>query len=215
VLRVSRILAQAGLVDPSWFTQESRDRGHVVHAIGEAYLRKQDIEFGRSFDGYAKALRDGLATLDFQPVCIERRLVMHDITGRPDAIGWLPRPVGRLMSGPTILDIKSGARKPAHGIQLAFYETLANATPDLRLQLPDALAQLPWQRVGFYVKDTGRYTLHPYDDYNDRLVAEALIDITKWRIANGLLKVDDVALQDDDPSYLEAYQDGRRTLDGA
>jgi hypothetical protein len=131
---------------------------------------------------------------------------------RPDTIGLIHNPVGRLRAGPTIIDIKSGDKIAAHGIQLALYESLADATPDLRLALPPEYRDLPWQRVGLYVRDTGRYSLHPYLDDGDRLIAQAILDLTRWRIAHGLLDPGTVAMQDDDPTFLEEYHAGRTLI---
>lgn len=199
--RVSSLLALAGLVDPWWYTPESRERGHTVHAIGEAVLTGQPVEVAQAYLGYAKALRAGVEALGLQTICAERRLQRGKITGRPDVIGWLPRGVGSIRRGPAIVDIKSGDRMSCHAIQLGFYEWLADGTPDLRAALPDGYQDFPWNRVGLYVKENGSYKLHPYEDPHDRLVCSAITDLVEWRIAHGLLKPTDAAAQEDDPVF--------------
>lgn len=198
------MLALAGLVDSWWFTQESRDRGHTVHCIGEQALRNEPITVAPTYSGYAVAVKAAVSTLKIRPICIERRLLYHDINGRPDVIGWIPEPVGRIPAGPIIGDFKSGDPAPTHSIQLGFYEILADLTPDLRAELPSKFQNLPWQRVGMYVKPTGRFKLKHYTDPNDKRIAAAIVDLVRWRAANKLLgesAAQSYSYADDDPSF--------------
>lgn len=198
MFRVSRLLSSAGLTDPWFFTQVARDRGHIVHCIAEQVFTHQPVTVAPAYAGFELALRLAKRTLKFEPICVERRLSRMDLTGRPDAIGWIPDRVGQIHPGPAILDVKSGERYPSHGIQLCWYCELADATADLRAALPEAFRDLPWQRIGVYVKETGRFTLHHYTDPLDTLICSAIIDLARWREAHGLLRSGELA-QDDDP----------------
>lgn len=207
MIRVSRLLSQYGLVDDAWWTPVGRDRGTVVHALAEGEMLRQPVTAGPAYDGYARAVRDGLAALGFVPLFVERRLTRwaEGITGRPDGIGYVPRPVGKVMAGPAIVDIKSGDKEPYHALQLALYEWLAAATEDLRAALPTALQDLPWQRVGLYVKENGRFKIHPYAEPTDREVALSLVTVTNWRITHGLLASERTdPRQPDDPAVPDA-----------
>lgn len=204
MIRVSRLLAQNGLTDPWWFTEEARELGRIVHLIAEAICQGQDVQVAPSFNGYKLALQRTWALLDMVPLAIERRLTSaaDGVTGRPDVVGYLPRVIGAIPSGPIIVDFKSGAREPSHGVQLALYERLADATPDLRAALPPEHRDLPWTRLGAYVKDTGRFRVHPYTDPHEVLVAHAILTLTEFKTHKGLLAPSaDEAGQPDDPAF--------------
>jgi hypothetical protein len=190
------------LVDPYWFTEAARERGHSVHTIAEAIFQGQPVHVSPAYAGYKTALEQGIGALRFSPVCIERRLQARDLTGRPDAVGYVARQIGSIYPGPAIVDIKSGAPMPAHGIQLSLYEHLADAN-NLRATLPEWFRDLPWNRIGLYVQETGHYKIHPYLDPNDGFIAQAIVDVTRWRVAHGLLAMDPTA-PEDDPIFPEA-----------
>lgn len=199
--RVSTLLGLAGLVDPWWFTAESRERGHTVHAIGEQILRQLGVDVSPDYEGYKLALMHGVLILKIQPICIERRLQDGIKNGRPDVIGWIPEAVGAVPAGPVIVDIKSGERAPTHALQLEFYRQLADATPDLRNSLPEQFRNLPWQRIGFYVRPNGTYKFHLYDDPLDYFICNAIVDLIAWRAANGLIEAEQSYSYADDPSF--------------
>src|SRR5688572_12100267 len=94
MFRVSRVLAAAGLVDTTWFTEQSRDRGRAVHAIAEAIFQQQVVYSAPAYEGFASAIRAGVVALGFEAVCVEQRLSAFDLSGRPDAIGFVRRPLG-------------------------------------------------------------------------------------------------------------------------
>jgi hypothetical protein len=203
MFRVSRVLSASGLVDPQWFTEASRERGRAVHAIAEAVFQDHIVHVAPAYEGYKTALMNGIAALRFSPVCIERRLFDRDLSGRPDAVGFISHNTGdQIQAGPAIVDIKSGARMPSHGLQLAFYEQLADANK-LRDLLPSWFRDQPWERIGLYVRDTGTYKIHRYADYADQYVAQALIDVIRWRHAHGLIEPDDVSDYEDPAFHME------------
>jgi len=203
MFRVSRLLTLAGFVDSYWFTPEGRDRGQLVHMMAEQVFTDHAVAVAPGFSGYELALRNAKAALHFTPIAVERRLNAFGISGRPDLIGWIDRKMSSdIHAGPVIIDIKSGGQYPSHGIQLAYYARLAEATPDLRQALPTEIRALPWQRLGLYVRETGRYKLHPYTDMRDRFVADAILDVVMFRYDHGMLAAD-AAIQADDPSVPE------------
>jgi hypothetical protein len=184
--RVSALLASVGLVDAYWFTEAARDRGRIVHSIGESIFRGEAAMVAPVWQGWADAILDGVRALDLQSIAVERRLWSGTVTGRPDVVGWLPRSVGKIPAGPVIVDLKSGAAFPAHGVQLAMYERLADGTAGLREALPDAAQRLPWARVGLYVTEDGAHRFKHYTDPADRATALAIIQIAAWRDAHGI-----------------------------
>ncbi|HET9023069.1 MAG TPA: hypothetical protein VFN64_00765 [Burkholderiaceae bacterium] len=190
------MLTAAGLTDAYWFTHEGRERGRAIHAVAADVFDGREVAVAPVHDGYLKALVAAYRALRFAAICVERRLFDGDVTGRPDAVGWLAHPIGRVPAGPAIVDVKSGDRSPAHGIQLALYANLADALR-LRHLLPPEYRDLPWQRLGLYVRSNGRYALHHYDDDHDYRIAEAILDLTRWRLAHGLLRDDGLTFSDD------------------
>src|SRR3990167_9897446 len=124
--RVSSVLENFGLVDASWYTESSRERGDLVHLIAEQVFQARPITVSPAFDGYRRAIESARDALGLMIICVERRLTSGVISGRPDVIGWVTRPVGTFLHpGPVIGDIKSGAARPSHQLQLQFYVTLA------------------------------------------------------------------------------------------
>jgi len=193
-----------GLVDPSWYTHEGQERGHVVHMAAEGIFTGQPVSVAAEYRGYVSALEAAFETLKFIAIWVEKRLCLKDVTGRPDAIGWLTARTGKLWPGPVIIDVKSGDKDVSHGVQLSFYEMLADAC-GAREALPSEFRELPWQRVGLYVNARGGYRLHPHTDPNDRLIAHAILDLTRWRVAHGLITPD---RNDDDPELAEEVAHG-------
>lgn len=197
MLRASTLLHLAGLVDDRWFTPESRERGTTVHLIARQVFTGRPVDVAPEYEGYAKALRDGYAALGLQPICVEQRLSMDGLTGRPDLVGWLPNHIGSgIHAGPAIPDVKSGDPYPVHGVQLALYERLAEAE-GLRRHLPPSMRNLPWQRIGFYVREDGTYRLRPYTESEDRIIADLILDLTRWRVAHGALTLPTETFDDD------------------
>ena len=200
--RVSRLLHEFGLVDSRWFTDASRERGHHVHTIAEqVFTGQQSLAVGAGYVAYWNALKGAAKALSAKMICVERRLWGRDVTGRPDAVGWLETSVGQhLRPGPVIIDIKSGAPAAAHGLQLAWYAKLADET-GLRHQLPSHYEIFPWQRVCVHVGDDGRYHLTPYTNVTDAAICDAIVDVAHWRRQHGY-GCDDVSpdrIFDDDP----------------
>ncbi len=191
--RVSELLNRYGFVDKRWFTEEARDRGTTVHSIAEGVLLNQAMTVAPAYQGYERGLRLGLEALGFEcrPEDVEKRLAYGHITGRPDAPGWLPRPVGRYQAGPAIVDFKSGVKLAGHGVQLSFYEWLVdfsglNPALGARSRLPAAFNDLPYSRIALYVHDDGNYRLEHFTSQSDRQVAKAIIAIDTFRRAHGL-----------------------------
>jgi hypothetical protein len=188
-IRVSELLAMAGCVDPWWFTAAGRQRGTTVHFIGEQLLLRRDGAFAPEYAGYAMAISNGMAALGFQPLVVERRLVhrTRPVKGRPDTCGLVPVRKGKVPAGPALVDIKSGNPARFHALQLGLYEILADDNEALQDMLPDRWRGYPWTRIGLYVHEDGKHQLKVYDDPGDRAVCGAILDLTEWRIANGII----------------------------
>lgn len=200
MIRVSSLISTFGLSpDPYWFTSEGRRRGQAVHWVGEQVLRRNDTTVQPELQGYQSGLMALRDTFGWQPVTIEKRLNDVDVTGRPDTIGFVPYPVGKVHAGPAVADIKSGLPYASHAIQLAIYERLAERN-GIRDLLPSEFRDLPFTRWGWYVKPDGDYRNKVYPEPTDRLVSDALVTLYRFRKAHGLIVDSTEAI--DDPSEI-------------
>lgn len=194
--RVSNILGTCGMVDTWWFQPEHQERGRAVHWLLEAVLRGEEVQPGEQYAGYVKGIRAALAALPLVPVQVETRLTANGTTGRPDVVGFFTKPVGYFPAGPVIIDGKTGIPMPVHRAQLAFYEMLAEAN-GLRDLMPPEQRRLPWTLLGLYVDAKGGHRLKTYGGPEDREVMHAALTLTRWRVANGLLDAEALAVKDE------------------
>jgi hypothetical protein len=218
--RVSSLLAMAGVTGGAeWFyTEAGQERGHAVHIIGEEAFAKREIVVSPEYAGYATAVTRARDALGIIVIGLEQRLFdrSRNYSGRPDVIGYLPRPVGKIPAAAVIADLKSGDPMASHALQLGFYEMLAEANPEIRKRLPEKYNRLPFQRIGIYVKANGSYKIKHYTDFNDRHVCNAILNLAAWRQRNGLFSStsdgDGSREPDDDPFTLPSghVQDGNR-----
>jgi hypothetical protein len=148
---------------------------------------------------YKSALRNWY--VDFRPTVLftERRVTSERkrLTGRLD-LGIVYNDDG------VVVDLKTGANAPSHGIQVAGYADLANDDPALtELLLRHTFG--PWNRAILYLRGDGKYDWRgpmrllqdgPQDAYLFRS-AHALV---AWRYDHGLLSViDGPPYEDDEP----------------
>jgi hypothetical protein len=116
---VTTIIAAAGLIDDSHFTEESRERGKAVHAASH-YLDEGDLDLSTVLGEHRPYLDAWVKfrnQTEFEPDRIEHR-VYHSIYGY---CGTLDR-TGRFGDRSTaILDIKTGLEAAWHAIQIGAY----------------------------------------------------------------------------------------------
>jgi hypothetical protein len=163
---VTTLLQEAGLVDTRWFTDEARERGTAVHHATAAYdlgalhpddyTRPDARPFLLAYVAAMEALRPAWTEIE-----VPRYSAQHRFAGRPDRLGVTPD--GRH----TVLEIKTGARAPWHGVQLALQAILwAGET---------GLAPRAHQRLVVYLGASGRFRVVSY--------TEIVSDFdTAWRV---------------------------------
>jgi hypothetical protein len=138
---ITQIIADMGLIDPSWFTDYSRERGTFVHRIIQWHLSGELDEetVDESLIGYLNAWKQFELDAGFVPTAIEVPLAseLYRYAGTPDYIG-------RLNGCEAVIDAKSGGISPATGLQLAAQEILAGR---------------PLKRFALQLMDTGKYKL--------------------------------------------------------
>jgi hypothetical protein len=142
---VTEILRSAGLIDPTWYTDEARQRGTAVHSACEFY-DQNDLDLD-SLDpqiaGYVKAYIRFREMQDASPEWIEIPLSdkTESYAGTPDRV-FITRPR-------SLVDLKSGSFHPSHKFQLAAYVNM----------LDDPFS---YSRFGLYLKENGSFSVREF-----------------------------------------------------
>ena len=119
---VTQILTEAGIINPTWYTEESMERGTIVHLACE-YLDQGDLDestIDPSIIGYIESYKKFKAHLGYTPEWIE--VPQKDPTGvyagTPDRI---------IITRPRSLDdLKTGPYQHWHRLQSAAYVNTLN-----------------------------------------------------------------------------------------
>jgi hypothetical protein len=154
---ITGMLEQAGLIDDRWYTEESCERGQVVHRLTADYDLGA-IEDVRSvvsgFKPYLEAHVAAMRILRPQWAHVEEPLVStrYRFGGRPDRVGLV-------YGAHSVLEVKSGALEAAHAIQTALQAILAGE--ELHLP-PEAI-----NRYGLYLTKAGKFKLEQFIDRGD------------------------------------------------
>lgn len=166
---VTQVIASAGLIDGSaWMTEEHRLRGQAVHRACELddAMALDEETVDSVIAPYLKAWRALRMTVAMVVRGSEER-VYHDAYGYA---GTLDRRaeirIGRRRVS-AVIDLKTGGRQRATGVQLAAYQK--------------AVGQ-PWtHRYGAYLQDDGRFDLVEYNDPRDFPTFLAALSIHNWK----------------------------------
>ena len=167
MLRVSEVLAIAGLTDPSFFTDRGSERGTAAHAtcalddIGDL----DETSVDPIVAPYLAAWRKFRSEMKPEILAVEEpveSVAMGFCTGGIDRRVMLD---GR----ETILDIKTGSPLPEHAIQLAAYCLL----------FPRIMA-----RGCVYLRDDGSYQIRMFHDRKDFAVFKAALTVAAWKKEN-------------------------------
>lgn len=163
---ITSMLMDAGYVDDLWMTEEGRDRGSAVHGLCTDYdlgaisdpSTVEPDEYKGYFLAYVEAMRR------IKPTWTHVEIAMVHPTqrwgGRPDRCGvvWGAR---------AVLEIKTGQRHPATGIQLALQAMLVAREWSLP---PEAIL-----RYELRLKANGKAVLDEHTDKGDFGKARAVI----------------------------------------
>lgn len=170
LISVTRVLQEAGLIDPQWFTEDAAMRGTYVH---EAIALHHDDDLAmEALDPVLRPYVEGylrfLSETFFDAMQIEQRVFSESLgyAGTFDVLGHLPsQPPGY-----DLIDVKSGGRPATVGLQLAAYVRCLPVGVHRRwcLQLPG----------------DGSYRLHRCEDRTDEHVFLAALTVAKWKRAN-------------------------------
>lgn len=165
---VTQVLRECGLIDGQWFTEEARLRGQYV-AEATALIDDNDQldeeDLHPALLGYCKAWRGFKA----ESKCV----ILGSEEQVSNAIyryaGTLDRRV--MLNGiETIVDIKTGAAAPWHGLQLAGYAGCFG---------------FPLRRAGVYLRENGEYGLVTYADETDLPTFLSAVTMVHWKAKKG------------------------------
>lgn len=163
---VTAILQHAGLIDTTWFTDEARDRGSVLH-VAAHYLDEGDLDWGtvdpivlprlRQYQRFLEEVRPDMLAIE-EPVVNETLRYQ----------GRLDRRL-RIGGREGILDIKGPSRAAWQSLQVAMY---ASCFPR------------PLARWTLHLSDD-RYNLIEHKGRMDWEAAKACLTLAAWRQSNG------------------------------
>lgn len=164
---VTEILARAGLIDATWFTDYARERGQRVHTATQFLDEGLDVDWQslppdvvprvRQYQIFREAVRPDILDIEEK---VENLTLRYQ--GKPD------RRV-RIGGREGILDIKPPSRCAWHRLQLSLYA---------------ACFKQPMARWNLYLSDE-RYQLVEHKDRSDWDVAKACITLAAWKERHG------------------------------
>lgn len=176
---VTQVLTGVGLIDATWFTEESAWRGSVVHACCQ-YDDEGDLDESSVPEeawGYLRGWRrfkSETCIREFQE--IEKPHFYDLYAGTPDRIvTYTDSPDGlHLNSAGIVLDIKTGAIYPSTAIQLAAYAHLVRP-------------HLPLRRIAVRISADGTYRLQEFPirhQRSDLQIFQCALACLNWKRRN-------------------------------
>lgn len=171
LISVTQVLAEAGLIDTRWFTEEAAARGTYVHAAiqlhheGDLDADTLDPVLQPYFAAYLQFLEDTGFELD----ACEERLFDEALgyAGTLDLRGRIRRRSLRF-PGIDIIDVKTGSVPTSVGYQTAGYTRM----------LPRELGALRW-RWALNLRPDATYSLIPLEKRSDEAVFLAALTVAK------------------------------------
>lgn len=116
---VTQVLSEMGFIDTRWFTEESRERGTLVHKLCELHdlgvLDEESVD--PRLAGYLAAWKSFGVKTEFVWTSVEKPLAhpLFRYAGTPDRIGISGKGIK------TLIDIKSGPPSLWHCFQIGGY----------------------------------------------------------------------------------------------
>jgi len=168
LVSVTEALRRAGMIDATWFTPESRERGRLVHQavhyVNEAALDWDSVD--PRIEGYVRAHERFLKESGLEVIAAELRVAhpLYFFGGTLDLIGWLN---GRLM----LIDDKTGHPQAWASLQTAGYAL--------------CIDEKNIDRRTLWLQEDGRYMLSSaYRDVGDFKVFQAAVACAAWQRNN-------------------------------
>lgn len=153
---ITGMLEEAGLVDSTWFTEESKIRGTAVHKLTADFdLGALDVPTCTSrYRGWLLGHVAAMGILRPDVLQVEEPSVhpTYRFGGRPDRVWSLDGAV-------CVAEVKSGPLEPSHAIQLALQAILIS----LKYRLPPTSIG----RFGLYLKESGKFKVEQFTKASD------------------------------------------------
>ena len=175
MIRVTELLAEAGLIDRTWFSEEGALRGQYVHQachyydMGELDEDSLDPVLIPYVEGWKKFRADTNVTIIHCEERIDNERL--GVTGKPDRVVDWPG------IGHAVIDLKSGSLSDTTAIQLAAYKLLL---------LQDGWdTAKPLKRFAVNLPGDGTYKVKEYKDRADEGIFLAALAIHNWKKNHG------------------------------
>jgi len=162
---VTQILKDCGLIDVSWYTEDSALKGTYIHDV----LREIDegalplmLDISEDIAGYIDAYLRFKKENDYRIEAIEKPLINKtlELAGTPDRIATLNRKA-------CIIDIKTGGKERWHGVQLSGYLMLIDSGD--------------YELFGLYLSKDGKYRLETYRGKDFRGIFMSCLNLYHWK----------------------------------
>lgn len=169
---VTQILADVGLIDCQWFTDQATFRGTFVHEATALDDRDDldDDQLSDSLGGYVEAWRAFRRESKAAILSIEERVFNPTLA----YAGTLDRRV-MFRGCEWVIDIKTGGSLRWHALQTAAYASCVSAGPR-HLSLPG-----PLKRATVHLRPNGRYSFLAHDDFQDFRLFEAAVALYHFK----------------------------------
>jgi hypothetical protein len=153
---VTQMLHAEGLIDPTWFTEDARERGSAVHELtARMDLGALEVdEYEGLYAGYLQAHHAAMAIIRPEHLHVEVALV-H----RQYRYGTRLDRLSRMWSRLSVTELKTGAVAEWHGIQTALQAIAA--------QQETGVPATSIARYGLYLKANGKFKLERFEALAD------------------------------------------------
>jgi hypothetical protein len=173
---VTEILGGCGIIDDTWYTEQSAIRGTHIHKacqyIDEGCLDRDTVDplylpYLMAYEKFLDECRPSWDLVEFK--------VFHKELGY---CGTLDR-WGSMFGFDVLIDLKSGTPQKWVGCQLFSYDqAVTSMALNGSMDLPLLGVQ---KRYGLYLSKDGTYTLKEYDKRNDWRGFTAALNVWKWK----------------------------------
>jgi len=162
---VTQILKDCGIIDITWYTDETAQRGTFVHDCLKLIDQGTPavlLEYGEDIEGYINAYLQFKKDAQYKIEAIEEPLCSQEygFAGTPDRIC-------ELNGKSCILDIKTGQKQEWHGAQLSAYKMLHGDDQGVLR--------------GLYLNKDGKYRLESFKDSEYRNLFLSALTIYQWK----------------------------------
>jgi hypothetical protein len=171
---VTQVLQGAGLVDTTWFTEESRNRGTYIHTATALFDKGVAIPGLRDeMTGYLAAWARFREETGFVPVEIETPHLdeLYWYAGTPDRFGYWDVQLSH-QKRELVLDIKSGDDLPSYALQTAAYRRF--------------YPKSGFDRAGVHLRKNGTYKVAYHTDVKDWDMFVSALNVYKWKETHGV-----------------------------